>query len=470
MEKERPLGRTIIFYLEKGADSSVDLGHLIPRSFKGKVRTAVRGEGIYLYDEEGNAYIDGCCGALLSSIGHGVKEIADAMYSQLLTMEFAHPSRWNNTVSVEAAKELSSLTQEGLDYVWFVSGGSEAIESAMKMAIQYFVERDGKGSGKTEIIARWNSYHGSTTGTMGLAGSMARRRTFAPIFKEFPKICSHYCYRCPLNLTYPECGVACAHALEDEILRIGPERVAAFVAEPIVGSTVGGLHPPKEYWPIIREICTKYDVLLIADEIMTGMGRTGKPFCTQHWNVTPDMLCSAKALSGGYSPVGALVVTEKIAGAIRDGSGSFQHGHTYNGNPVTAAAVVATIQYMKKNRTIENAAERGRQFDGMIPEFLSNPIIGEVRGMGLMRGMEIVADKETKKPFSPSVKAAALVTEECMKRGLVIYPGTGQIGGVAGDQFLFAPPLVSTADELEKMKTLLLEGLKAAAEALKGKD
>ncbi len=445
----------------------MDSGHLIPRSFTAKVRKAVRGEGVYIYDEEGKAYMDGCSGALLSSIGHGVKEIADAIYQQLLTMEFAHPSRWSNDVTIEAAAEVASLAQKGLDYVWFVSGGSEAIESAMKMARQYFVERDGNGSGKHEIIARWNSYHGSTVGTMGLAGSMGRRRTFSPLFKENPKICAHYCYRCPLNLKYPSCDVACARSLEMEILRLGPETVAAFFAEPVVGSTVGALHPPKEYWPIVREICTKYDVLLVADEVMSGMGRTGKAFCTQHWDVTPDIICSAKAIAGGYAPVGAMIVKKEIAETIRDKSGAFQHGHTYNGNPVSAAAVTATIRYMKKHKVIENAAMMGKLFDTKAAELAEIPIVGQVRGMGLMRGVEIVADQKTKEPFPASRKAAAVVTEECMKKGLVVYPGTGQIGGVAGDQFLFGPPLVSTKDEMETMIERLAEGLKASVTILK---
>ena len=445
----------------------MDSGHLIPRSFTAKVRKAVRGEGVYIYDDEGKAYMDGCSGALLSSIGHGVKEIADAIYQQLLVMEFAHPSRWSNDVTVEAAAEVASLAQKGLDYVWFVSGGSEAIESAMKRARQYFVERDGNGSGKREIIARWNSYHGSTVGTMGLGGSMGRRRTFSPLFKENPKICAHYCYRCPLNLKYPSCDVACARTLEMEILRLGPETVAAFFAEPVVGSTVGGLHPPKEYWPIVREICTKYDVLLVADEVMCGMGRTGKAFCTQHWNVTPDIMCSAKAIAGGYAPVGAMIVKKEIAETIRDKSGAFQHGHTYNGNPVSAAAVTATIRYMKKHKVIENAAKMGKLFDTMAPALEEIPIVGQVRGMGLMRGVEIVADQKTKEPFPASRKAAAVVTEECMKKGLVVYPGTGQISGVAGDQFLFGPPLVSTKEEIETMVGRLAEGLKASVKVLK---
>ena len=447
----------------------MDLGNLIPRSFKGKLRTAVRGEGVYIYDDEGNAYMDGCCGALLSNLGHGVKEIADAIYEQLITLEFAHPSRWNNKTSVEAAAEVASLAQGDLDYVWFVSGGSEAIESAMKMARQYFVERDGESSGKFRMLARWNSYHGGTTGTMGLAGNMGRRRIFAPLFLEAPKIQAHYCYRCPYNLVYPECDVACARALEDEILRIGAASIAAFFAEPVVGSTVGALQPPKEYWPIVREICSKHDVLLVADEIMSGMGRTGKPFCTQHWNVTPDIICSAKALSGGYAPVGAMIVGKEIAETIRDGSGAFQHGFTYNGNPVTAAAVIATIRYMKKHNVFENATAMGKRFEEKIPSFNDIPIVGEVRGMGMMRGIEIVSDKKSKAPFPPSVKAAAVVTDECMKRGLVVYPGTGQIGGVAGDQFLFAPPLTVTVDEMDTMVARLEYALKASVVALKKK-
>ncbi|WP_300524953.1 aspartate aminotransferase family protein [Aminiphilus sp.] len=454
--------------LEKGVTSSVDQGHLIPRSFREDLRTAVRGEGVYLYDEEGNAFMDGCCGALLSNIGHGVREIADAMYGQLCTMEFAHPSRWNTHASVEAAGEVVSLTQEGLDYVWFVSGGSEAVESAMKMVRQYFVERDGKGSGKTELIARWNSYHGGTLGTMALAGNVAKRRIFAPILREMPKIQTHYCYRCPFNLTYPSCDVACARALEGEILRIGPESVAAFFAEPVSGATVSALTPPGEYWPIVREICTKYDVLLVADEVMTGMGRTGKPFCTQHWNVTPDIVCAAKALSGGYAPVGAMIVRREIAEIVRDGSGAFCHGHTYNGNPVTAAAVTATIRYMKKHDVFENALAMGKRFEERIPALNDIPIVGDVRGMGMMRGVEIVADKETKSPFPAGAKAAALVTDECMKRGLVVYPSTGQIGGVAGDQFLFAPPLTVSKEEMDTMTDRLEEALEAASKRLRG--
>lgn len=444
-------------------------GHLIPRNYGSALKTAVRGKGIYIYDEEGKEYIDGCCGALLSSIGHGVREIREAMIAQLEAIEFAHPSRWVTKASVEAAEQVASIAPEGLSHVWLVSGGSEAIESAMKISRQYFVERDGAGSAKSVFIARWNSYHGSTIGTMALAGSMARRQLYAPIFREGPKIEAHYCYRCPYGKTYPACDVVCARRLESEIRRVGPQYVAAFVAEPVVGSTVGGLHPPAEYWPIIREICSKYDVLLIADEIMTGFGRTGKPFCVNHWNVTPDIICTAKAIAGGYAPAGGIIVRDEIVETLRKGSGAFVHGHTYNANPVTAAAVAATVKYMKDHDVFGNSAVQGERLGKALVSVADNPIVGEVRGMGMMRGVELVMDKTTKEPFPASFKAAGVATAECFKRGLVIYPGTGQIDGYAGDQFLLAPPLISTAQQIDEIVRLLGEGLAAAAEILLAK-
>jgi adenosylmethionine-8-amino-7-oxononanoate aminotransferase len=443
-----------------------EYGAMIPRSYKTALKKAVRGEGIYIFDEDKKPYIDGCSGALLSSVGHGNKEIADAIYKQLTTLEFAHPSRWYNEATMEASKEVASMSPEELNYVWLVSGGSEAIESALKLARQYFVERDGVSSAKYVMIARWNSYHGSTIGTMGLAGSMARRRTFYPLYQDYPKIASHYCYRCPFGLSYPSCDIRCAYDLEHEIRKIGAQYIAAFVAEPIVGSTVGGLHPPKEYWPIVRDICSKYDVLLIADEIMTGIGRTGKNFCLNHWNVVPDMICSAKALSGGYSPVGALIVKDEIIETLKEGSGAFQHGHTYNANPVTAAAVTATLRLIKREGLVENAYIQGERLGKKLQSLYEIPIVGDVRGMGLMRGIEIVADPATRQAFPSPVNAAGVVTNECLKQGLVVYPGRGQIDGIEGDQFLVAPPLIVTEQDVDEIFTRLEKGLRAARDIL----
>ena len=443
-----------------------DTEHLIPRSYRVATKMAVRGSGIYLYDEEGKEYIDGCCGALLSSIGHGNKEIADAMYQQLTTLEFAHPSRWSNHPAQEAAEEMISIAPKGLDHIWFVSGGSEAIESAMKMARQYFVERDGEGSAKSLFIGRWNSFHGGTLGTMGLAGNMGRRRTFSPIFKEGPKIEAHYCYRCPYGLQYPACKIKCATELEDTIQKIGPQYVAAFFAEPIVGSSVGALVPPDEYWPIIRDICDRYDVLLAADEIMTGMGRTGKAFCLQHWNVVPDIMCTAKAMSGGYSPVGSIMVKDGIIDTIKKGSGAYHHGHTFNANPVSACAVAATVRYMKKHDLFANCARMGERLKRHLDGMLDIDIVGDIRGKGLMWGVELVADKETREPFAASRKAAGVLTDECMKRYLVVYPGTGQINGLAGDQVMLAPPLIVTEKQIDDIAERFAESLKAASKVL----
>ena len=442
--------------------------HLIPRTYRGNLKTVVRGEGIYFYDQEGKEYIDGCCGALLSSIGHGNKEIADAVYRQMTTLEFAHPSRWSTSAAEEAAEELASIAPGDLNHVWFGSGGSEAVECALKLARNYFVERDGANTSKSVFIARWNSYHGSTLGTMGLAGNMGRRRTYSPMFKESPKIEAHYCYRCSFGAVYPSCGLRCATQLEREIRRIGKQYVAAFIAEPIVGSSIGACVAPDEYWGIIRDICDRYDVLLIADEIMTGMGRTGKPFCVEHWGVQPDIMTSAKALSGGYSPVGATIASDKIIATVMNGSGVFGHGHTYNANPCTAAAVTATIKFMKKNDLFVNCAKRGVQLGSLLNEMLDIPIVGEVRGKGLMWGVELVEDRETCRPFAPSKKAAALVSAECFERGLVVYPGTGQIDGLEGDQFLIAPPLIVTAEQTVEIARRLRSALEAAAEKLLG--
>jgi len=436
-----------------------EYGNLIPRNFKNELRKAVRADGIYIYDEDGREYIDGCCGALISSFGHGNREIIQAVSDQLNTMEFAHPSRWRNDAIEEAAKEVASIAPGDLNDVWFVSGGSEAIESAMKLARQYFVERDGKGSAKFVTIARWNSYHGSTIGTMALAGSMGRRRYYYPMFREYPKIPSHYCYRCPYGLKYPGCGMRCAHMLESTIRQIGPEYVAAFFAEPVVGSTVGALNPPEEYWPIVREICDKYDVLLVADEIMTGVGRTGKNFCVDHWNVVPDIIASAKALSGGYSPAGAIVVSDRITDVLKKGSGHFVHGHTYNGNPVTGAAVAASIKFMKKNKIVENAEVQGVYLEEKLEELRGLPYVGDIRGLGLMRGIELVKEKTTKQPFPPEMKVAAKVTETLMQEGLVVYPGTGMINGVEGDQFMIAPPLIVTREDVDDIFDRLGRGL-----------
>jgi len=440
-------------------------GCLFPRDFKTEKPMAVRSEGIYLFDDSGKRYIDGCSGALISSIGHSVPEVVEEIAAQLKRMSFAHPSRWRNSAAEDAAAEVAEITPGDLNYVWLVSGGSEAIESAVKLARQYYVERDGN-SQKHQVIARWNSYHGSTIGTMAVGGNMPRRRLYSPLFKEHPKIEPHYCYRCPFGLEYPSCGVRCARRLEDEIKKTGPQYVMAFLAEPVVGSSVGALNPPDEYWPMVRDICDRYDILLIADEVMTGFGRTGKAFAVDHWNVVPDMIVAAKSMAAGYVPTGGVMASEKIVDVIRNGSGAFVHGHTYNGNPLSGAAVAATVRYMKKHNLFENAALMGERLANGMKQLEDIPIVGQTRGLGLMRGMEVVADRDTRRPFPRSARASAVVSAECMKRGLIVYPGSGMADGVDGDNFMVAPPLVVNAEQVDEILSLLREGLEAAAKTL----
>lgn len=441
--------------------------HAFPRSFKANYLKASHGKNIYIYDTEGNQYIDGCCGALVTNLGHAVPEITEAITEQLGKIEFAHPSRWSCAIVEAAAAAVADFSPEGLNSVWFVSGGSEAIESAVKLARQYYVERDGAATSKHLTIGRWNSYHGSTIGTMAIAGSMARRRTFSPLFTESPKIQATYCYRCPFELSHPSCGVRCGRQLEEEIRRIGPEYVASFIAEPIVGSTVGALTPPEEYWPMVRGICDKYDVMLIADEVMSGCGRTGKNFAVEHWNVTPDIIATAKGLAAGYVPTGGIIVRDYIIEAIKGGSGAFWHGHTYNGNPVSAAAVVAVMKYMKEHNVVENTARVGELFgEGLKKIGGACPIVGEVRGKGLMWGFELVKDKRTKEPFPKTAGAAAAVTKECIGQKLIIYPGGGMVDGLEGDNFLIAPPLVTTEAQAGMILDRLEAGLTSAAAKL----
>jgi len=446
---------------------SNESGHVFPRDFTQDLPMAVKASGIYIYDDQGKEYIDGCSGALISNVGHCVPEVVEAVCEQLRRLEFAHTSRWRNEAIELAAAQVASLAPMGMSYVWFVSGGSEAVESAVRLARSFYLERDGGGSQKHLVIGRWNSYHGSTMGAVAVGGNIPRRRALVPMFMEHPKIETHYCYRCPFSLAYPSCGCLCARKLEEAIKRIGPQYVAAFLAEPIVGSTVGALPPPDEYWSMVREICDRYDVLLIADEVMTGFGRTGKSFAVDHWGVTPDIIACAKGMAAGYVPTGGVIVKDAVAEVIKKGSGAFPMAHTYCGNPVSGAAVEAVIKYIKAHNLVENARLQGELLGSLLKELEEIPIVGEVRGKGLMWGIELVADKATKRPFPRKLKASGVVTRECMRRGLVVYPGGGMADGVDGDNFMVAPPLIVEEDEVREIASRLKGALEAASEALR---
>ncbi len=431
--------------------------HVFYRNVQKFYPTAERAEGIYIYDTEGKRYLDGSGGAVVVGIGHGVKEIADAMIQQAGRIAFAHGSQFTTQAAVDLAAKLVAFSPAGLTRVYFLSGGSEAIETAMKLARQYQVER-GKPS-KYKVISRWTSYHGNTLGALALGGHTGRRRLYLPLMQHTPHIAPAYCYRCPFGATPANCSLECALDLEKTILYEGPDSVSAFMAEPIVGATAGALVPKDGYLQKIREICDRYDVLLISDEVMTGMGRTGKNFGVDHWNVVPDMIVVGKGLSSGYTPIYTVIVKEAVHTAIKDGSGAFIHGHTYSQNPLSAAIACAVMDYLAKHDLVSKSAQMGDYLLKALQGLRRHEFVGDIRGRGLFAGIEFVKDRKTKTTFDPKLKLNALIGGRAFQKGLITYPGGGGADGVNGDHLLLAPPLIITAKEIDSMASILDETL-----------
>ena len=415
-----------------------------------------RGEGIYLYDKAGNKYIDACSGAAVSNLGHAHPRIIDAMLKQAQSVAFSHLSRWTSKPIQELADLVASLAPGSLNKLYLVSGGSEATESALKMARQYYLERDGK-SGKYRVISRWKSFHGNTIGSLSMTGDK-RRKKYTPLLLNFPHIAPAYCYRCPFGKSQDTCDVDCALDLDRAIKLEGADNVAAFIAESVGGAACGAIVPHKDYFKLIREICDHHDILFIDDEVMAGFGRTGSMFSIEDWGVTPDMICVAKGMSAGYSPLGGVVVKDEIYNAFKQGTGVFVHGHTYGGNPLSAAVALAVVQTLKEDHIVENSRKIGEYLLAQMKEkLLPFTFVGDVRGKGLMLGVEIVKDKVTKEPFPASMGMAEKLTVTLMRHGVIVYPGNGNADGENGDQFLLAPPLIITKDQVDE----LLEGMVA---------
>ena len=410
----------------------------------------VRGEGVYVWDEAGNRYIDGSSGPICVNIGYGVGEVWEAALKQLEALPFAHSFHHSVDVVVKCALRLAEFTPPGLTRVFFCSGGSEATEAAAKMARQYHIER-GEGS-RYKVIARWQSYHGNTLGALSMSGNIQRRRLYGPLLLDFPHIPPAYCYRCWFGKNPDSCDLDCAWALETAIRAVGPEYVSAFIAEPIVGATLGTVPAPGGYFKVVREICNRYGVLFIADEVMTGFGRTGRRFALEHYGVEPDIMAVAKGLSSGYIPLGAVVASEAVFDAFER---PFFHGHTYTGHPVACAVGLAVIEYIERCKLVERAAEMGRHLLGRLRELYDHEIVGDVRGLGLFAGVEFVADRESKEPFPPERRVNHRVYEACLRNGLLIYPGSGAVDGVRGDHIQVAPPLVVNRSQIDEIVDIL---------------
>jgi adenosylmethionine-8-amino-7-oxononanoate aminotransferase len=438
------------------------MSHVFPRHTKSNIPTAVGGEGCYLIDSTGKRYFDGSGGAAVSCLGHGDADVVKAVQDQVAKLEFAH----TGFLTSEPAEELADLLIEhapgDLDRVYFVSGGSEATEAAIKLARQYFVERGQPD--RRHVIARRQSYHGNTLGALAAGGNEMRREQFAPLLIDIQHIapCYEYAEKGDGESSF-DYGQRVAQELEDEILRLGPDTVMAFMAEPVVGATSGAVPAVDGYFKRIREICDTYGVLLIFDEVMCGMGRTGHLFACEADEVAPDILCIAKGLGAGYQPIGAMLCSAEIYSVIHNGSGLFQHGHTYIGHPVATAAALAVVRALLSRGLVERSRVMGEKLqNALVARFGQHPHVGDIRGRGLFRGVELVEDRETKTPFNPKLGIAKKIKKAAFDAGLICYPMSGTRDGKNGDHVLLAPPFILNDDQIDEIVEKLSLAIESA--------
>ena len=423
---------------------------------------AVSGSGVEIVDADGRRYLDASGGAAVSCLGHGHPDVVAAIRRQLDTIAYAHTSFFTTEAAERLADRLIEDAPPGLSHVYLVSGGSEAIEAALKMARQYFVEIGEPR--RAHVIARRQSYHGNTLGALAVGGNAWRRAQFEPLLIETHHIDPCYAYRMQREgESDTDYGARAAQALEDRLVEIGPDRVIAFVAETVVGATAGAVPPVGDYFKRIRAICDRYGVLLILDEVMCGMGRTGTLHACEQEGVAPDLIAVAKGLGGGYQPIGAVILTERIYRAFANGSGAFQHGHTYMGHPMAAAAALAVQEVIRRDHLLANVAEMGARLErGLKERFGQHPFVGDIRGRGLFWALELVGDRARKRPFDPRAKVHARVKREAMAQGLMIYPMGGTIDGVNGDHVLLAPPFIVQGSQVDAIVDRLHASLEAA--------
>jgi len=423
--------------------------HLLHRQIHHHYPRATGGQRCYLFDAQGNRYIDACGGAAVSSLGHQHPQVLAAMHDQLDRLAYAHTSFFTTDAAEQLGDELLEHAPAGMSHVYLVSGGSEAVEAALKMARQYFVERGEPD--RRHFIARRQSYHGNTLGALAVGGNAWRRKQFAPIMTESHFIDPCYAYRhCGADETPEAYARRAADQLEAKILELGAGNVIAFVAEPVVGATLGAVPPAPGYFRRIRDICDRHGILLILDEVMCGMGRTGTLHACEQEDIVPDLMTVAKGLGGGYAPIGATFVRRQIVDAIASGSGAFQHGHTYIGHPLACAAALAVQRVIRTDDLLKNVNARGRQIERALRQrFSQHPHVGDIRGRGLLWGVELVADQASKKPFDAQENVHAQIRSEAMARGLLVYPMGGTIDGKSGDHILLAPPFISDADVID---------------------
>ena len=432
------------------------MNSLFPRNFRKEFPVAVRSEGCWIVASDGRRYLDASGQAAVVNIGHGVKEIGAAMAAQAGQIAFAHTTQFHSETAERLAARLLALAPANFrngGRVYFTSGGSEATETAIKLARQFHLE-----AGRTEryrVISRRQSYHGSTLGAMSVSGNVGRRSPYAPLLAEWGHVAPCFCTHCPFEKKFPECGIACAEDLANFLSANDPERAAAFIFEPVVGATLGAAAPPDGYVQRIAEICRKQGILLIADEIMTGMGRTGKIFAVDHWNVEPDLILVGKGVASGYAPLGAVLISARVAEVFAKGSGAFQHGFTYQAHPVSTAAGNAVLDFLEAHRLFERVTPAAEGLRAALKPLEAHPHVGEVRGKGLLLGIEFVKDKNTREPFARELNIAEKVRQAALQKNVLTYPSQGCVDGVRGDHILLAPPFVISAEECSQIAQAL---------------
>ncbi|WP_027409193.1 aspartate aminotransferase family protein [Anoxybacteroides tepidamans] len=429
--------------------------YLIKPHLKRTYPTVQYAKGIYVYDTNGKKYIDGCSGAVTANLGHGVQEIIDAMNEQASKVAFVYRSQFTSEAAEALAEALDERVSGGSGshyWTFLVNSGSEATETAMKIAIQYWQERGRKG--KNKILSRWLSYHGITLGALSMSGHSARRARFVPLLEDFPAVSPPYCYRCPYHLTFPSCQWRCADELEEAIVRIGAEHIAAFIAEPIIGAAGAALTPPKGYYERIREICQRHEILFIADEVMTGLGRTGKMMGLDHWQVKADIVTLGKGLGAGYTPIAATLVSEHIIAPILQGSAVVMSGHTLSANPLSAAVALTVLQYIDAHHLVQNASEMGSYLFAKLKNLQKKfSWIGDVRGKGLLLGIEFTLPN-TNAMVPSHLSFTDIVVTKAQEHGLLVYPSASG-NGKDGAAIIIAPPLTIERGQIDELVQVL---------------
>ncbi len=437
-------------------------GHVFHRKPAGDLPRAVVGRGVFIEDHRGRRYLDASGGAVVVNLGHGRSEIAAAVERQLRRGSYFHPTMFTTDTVEDLAGRLAAHAPEGIDRFYFMTTGSEAVETAIKLARQVHVNAG--RTGRYKLISRWRSYHGLSLGALAATGRTAFRLPFAPMMQDAVHIPPPYCLRCPFGLVRPECRLRCAQALEEAIENEGADTVSAFLAETVGGATAAVLPPPPGYWELVRRICDRYGVLLIQDEVMSGMGRTGKWFASQHYRVCPDIVTLGKGLSGGALPLSAVGIGERLYEEVMEGGG-FAHGGTYSHHPVCAAAGLATVDILEREQLVERSAAMGRVLGDRLKAHLDDsPFVADVRGIGMLWGVELVENRQTLAPFASSLKVAERLWEHLFSRGVILYRSSGFAGG-GGDGLVVAPPFTISEAEMDTVAA----GLRRAVDQVLGK-